>query len=538
MTTMHEPWDDPPQPTPRPTSPPPPPPGREPQRGGPESANDVDDFAAPGPPSRDDPSPPSWYREPHGGDSAPPPPRRGRAIAAWTAIILSVLVICAYRYVPALQPSPPPGATTVDPVKLLFVDMISRYIIGLEQFRQMVEGNQPGPAPQGLSRDDIAQLIRMDEKGDDVDELRLAIMEAELYDKQSAIDRLDDLASRPGMRGEEMPEALDTDIQALRLVYNDNEAALTDAMRESLVKRHGFLGELALTQGGDDSPKREALLTRAKRTLIAVAGLAMAGLMVGLLSVVLLIIAIVFLARGKVKWRWRLDSPRVQGVSMLGAAGFFVLFAGLIIGAHIAYERGVVLPSALTAGAAVGLLLPFVLGRSWRQFRAEAGLLRGAGLVKEFFFGIVGYLAAVPIVFVILMVSVLVYTAIHELFGLGDPEPATHPVIFEDMTNLWTVVGIYALAAIWAPLVEETVFRGAMLSHARPYLGRAGAILLTSFLFAIIHPQGLVAVPGLMALAAVFALLREWRGTIIGPIAAHFVHNAAIVTVMVVMFTI
>ena len=44
-------------------------------------------------------------------------------------------------------------------------------------------------------------------------------------------------------------------------------------------------------------------------------------------------------------------------------------------------------------------------------------------------------------------------------------------------------------------------------------------------IFAIIHPQGWTVAPTLAAVAMVLAAIREWRGSILAPMAAHACNN-------------
>jgi membrane protease YdiL (CAAX protease family) len=60
------------------------------------------------------------------------------------------------------------------------------------------------------------------------------------------------------------------------------------------------------------------------------------------------------------------------------------------------------------------------------------------------------------------------------------------------------------------------------------WLSVLSSALFSSFIFAVIHPQGLLAVPVLMGLAIVFALTREWRGTLIPCMVAHGMSNAMV----------
>jgi membrane protease YdiL (CAAX protease family) len=102
---------------------------------------------------------------------------------------------------------------------------------------------------------------------------------------------------------------------------------------------------------------------------------------------------------------------------------------------------------------------------------------------------------------------------------------------------MWTLMMMFILATVWAPVVEETMFRGAFYSHLRRVTNPIVAALVVGFVFAIIHPQGIGLVPPLMTLGAVFALIREWRGSLIGSMTAHALHNGFLVTMMAVLFS-
>jgi membrane protease YdiL (CAAX protease family) len=55
-----------------------------------------------------------------------------------------------------------------------------------------------------------------------------------------------------------------------------------------------------------------------------------------------------------------------------------------------------------------------------------------------------------------------------------------------------------------------------------------------SFIFAVIHPQGILFVPVLMSLAFGFALAREWRDSLIPGMVAHGLSNGLIMTLIMV----
>jgi membrane protease YdiL (CAAX protease family) len=75
-------------------------------------------------------------------------------------------------------------------------------------------------------------------------------------------------------------------------------------------------------------------------------------------------------------------------------------------------------------------------------------------------------------------------------------------------------------------LAEETIFRGYLLLRLRALFGSAGAVVLSSIIFAIGHgyegSAGLVTV-GIMG--AIFALIYLWRGSLIAPVVMHFIQD-------------
>ena len=129
--------------------------------------------------------------------------------------------------------------------------------------------------------------------------------------------------------------------------------------------------------------------------------------------------------------------------------------------------------------------------------------------------------------------------------GLGDPTSAgpSHPIISTALSgSLWAWVQMIFVACVLAPLVEETMFRGALYQHLRElgpgvskWLRVTFSVLVSGFVFAAIHPQGWLGVPVLMSLATAFALSREWRGSLVPAMIAHGINNG-MSTLMLLMF--
>ena len=60
--------------------------------------------------------------------------------------------------------------------------------------------------------------------------------------------------------------------------------------------------------------------------------------------------------------------------------------------------------------------------------------------------------------------------------------------------------------------------------------------IIASFIFAAVHPQGLTFIPILGSLAVAFCIGREWRGSLVAPMIAHGVSNAAVLTMNIALF--
>lgn len=188
-------------------------------------------------------------------------------------------------------------------------------------------------------------------------------------------------------------------------------------------------------------------------------------------------------------------------------------------------------------------------GISWKQLRTDIGWTSGVGLDKELVFGFAGYAMTIPILGVGILITMILMFLQQEVGGGNNPFSGTgggaHPIIVEIANGGWSVrILLVVLAAVAAPIVEETMFRGVLYRHLRSLSHRMGlvasiliSILVTSFLFAAIHPQGWVAIPALMGIAIGMNLLREWRGSLIPSMMVHGVSNGIVVSMMLIFLS-
>lgn len=142
--------------------------------------------------------------------------------------------------------------------------------------------------------------------------------------------------------------------------------------------------------------------------------------------------------------------------------------------------------------------------------------------------GIAGYVIVLPL----LAISLLVAVRLQQLL-LPEAPPPSHPAVerlLSQPPSATLLIGIFLMVSVMAPLVEELLFRGVMLSALRQRLGAAPAIIVTSLIFALAHPQGPIAVPSLFVLGATFATLREIRGSLLPGMVAHAINNGIMIT--------
>jgi membrane protease YdiL (CAAX protease family) len=315
-----------------------------------------------------------------------------------------------------------------------------------------------------------------------------------------------------------------------------------EAERDRLRRDLGWFGELALAPPGTpDETARAAALRPAKRTAWALLAGVSLVLLLGAVGCAGLTALLVLLLLGRL--RGGLVCGQTAGSVYAETFAVWLALFGVL---GLLSER-IPLPSSklLLNGAAAllslaALLWPVWRGLSWQQVRQDIGWVRGRRGWREPVYGVVCYVAWLPVVLLAMLLVVGLYL-LQARYG-GDPADSfaptkspAHPVALDiGKGGWWSILQVFVVAAVVAPLVEETMFRGVLYRHLREATGRwrpvcsvliSGAI--TSFLFAVIHPQGLIAVPLLMALAGGFTIAREWRGTLAPVMVAHGLNNAA-----------
>ena len=218
-------------------------------------------------------------------------------------------------------------------------------------------------------------------------------------------------------------------------------------------------------------------------------------------------------------------------------AAFFAAFLGVRV-LSFALDRAKVSPDVhetvvLVAQwlVALTILWPVARGMPVREWRRYVGLWAPRGLAREIGAGLCGYAAWMLVYFVIAMLVVMVYYVVRQ----NQPPQSSRITEVLGSNNPLVLVLVFTLATLWAPLVEETIFRGTLYRYWRVRVGLGAAAVGSAALFAMAHgyaPVQLVLV-GMLGLG--FALIREWRGSIVPTMVAHGVHNFVVTTAMLVI---
>ena len=352
------------------------------------------------------------------------------------------------------------------------------------------------------------------------DKIRAAILAGESRDANAGLARLSSIS------GIENHSEAAADILSLQTIYQYGASALPPASRDRLILRHGYLGRLALAHG--IPPDREPKRTLQAEALWYVLRLSVFGfglLILMVLSLGLFIAGCVWFSKGKIARAYVAGVPN-GGSFLEGFALYLTLF--LALGLLLRYFG----PLSVQWTWAALLILPAVyMWIAWRgttvEHRRQAfGWHRGRGFLQEAAAGVAGYVAGLVVIAIGCLVTVLLirFTGVQ----------AASPIVQELNGGPWHLLGLYAVACVFAPVMEETMFRGLLFHHLRQRWSFAVSAVLVSFIFALLHPQGWVAAPALGAIAIVLAALREWRGSLIAPIAAHACNNFVVLTLALV----
>jgi membrane protease YdiL (CAAX protease family) len=468
------------------------------------------------------------------------PQKKGHTLLAWIAIVLLVCLVLWLHMV-----SPPGAVKPSGPgLDVRLMQMSARYLVGAKELFG-IPGKDLHDQAKGMNTGRVEQR------------LGFVILTGELDGPAEARTQLKQLEDKLPTAGVQLTPEQSALVDDLGRLYSDYQAGRLQAPsvnndeRQKLRTDLGWFGELALAPaGGPDAEARAAVMRSANRTALALLGSVIGLGMVALVGFAGLIIFVIFLFSGKLQQGIHPGLCH-GGIYAETFAVWMALFLALsVAGANLSFAaeaRWLVagLASLLSLAA---LFWPVFRGIPWAQVRGEIGLGFGKVPPVEPVIGIATYAMAIPLVGLGLLLTLIILLFEGALQGLGGGADnfnpghfPSHPIVeYVAGHDWWARFQILLLASVIAPIVEETMFRGVLYRHLREAsagLGRGVSVLLSallvSFLFAVIHPQGLEAVPILMGLAFTFCLVREWRGTLVPAMIAHGISNGLVLGLLI-----
>lgn len=250
--------------------------------------------------------------------------------------------------------------------------------------------------------------------------------------------------------------------------------------------------------------------------------------------------AVLFLTRTAPRFasatRLPLDSSMLMSAFIVYLASFIGLsglaevvgeavgFTAVAEWSGLAYMALVILSavSAFVLGMVTLLGRARMMGQDWRQIG-----FRTANAGRDVMLGISGFFSSLPFVFAGAIIAAILNKTIFRSFQT--PEQPFEEIVSNG--GVAEIVIVIVAAAVIAPIVEETFFRGALFSAFRTKMAVWPSVLVTSAVFAVIHP-----LPGgflpIFILACVLALLRERSGSLLPCMVCHGLYNSVVLVVM------
>jgi len=316
------------------------------------------------------------------------------------------------------------------------------------------------------------------------------------------------------------------------------ERPMTDKTKNILRAELGWFSKLCIYPRGSESEERKALEAEAQNRLLLL------GLGCGLLfflGVAGVVAWIVFAIKASEQKQSLGVTIQNRGDHGVYAETFAVMLLSFIFsGKLVSQDPSPLLKVICPFFSLLALLWPLLRGISWKDVKEDMGLHLGKQPWKEIVMGPLIYIKMLPALALSVVVLAVMMKLFREAPSSSNPfapvDQAAHPIIaaFKGADKK-TLLVLFFQMSVMAPVIEEIMFRGVLYQHLREYSARFGTVMsvilsafISSFIFAALHPQGLMLVPFLMLIAFLFVFAREWRGSLLPGMMAHGIHNGVI----------
>lgn len=489
-------------------------------------------------------SPPPVMPPPSSRDTPDPGSPKRSLIFSIVAFVLIGVVMLLQQF----GESATTAAVTGEKEKIAAPDMSNQTRLAtsmMVRMREFMDGLAPNEQERKQVRASMTQFVGQIDSTvvTPVDSFRSAIAAAEIDGVETAEKKLDALAVSKSGTEEPFP-GFAADRELLTRIYAGDADKLTPDERATFIERHGYFAELALSYGKAISdPLREKVAGGGGRiiTVLVIFGLIFVSAFLG--GVTCFIVACIKLGGGG--WRPAFLPPMPGGsvfielVALLAGGFLLMKLAAGLYATFIKDAETLVTAVLLTQWSLVAVCFyPLLRGVSFAELRRRIGWTSGKGVMREIGAGIFGYLAFFPVFLLGVIIAFLMLTLWSFITAGSTDAPAPSNPIADLIsgTSGFTLLLLFSLATIWAPLVEESVFRGSLFRHLRSRLGMISAGVISAICFGVMHGYPFILLLPVTMLGFGFALMREWRGSLIAPMVAHFLHNATILTFAILFF--
>lgn len=441
-----------------------------------------------------------------------PPAHSIGVVLSWLTILGVVTFVAARNWMESHSARLEQAADEVS------MQMAARSAVGL----RAISGDQKAGGLLGTNQHQLINEV-ISQARSPGERLHAVPVIGELQGAAAALDELDRIS--PSLDSQEQR----LDARSLRTIYLDGPHSLSPQARQDLLVHMGWFGRLALSYDQPVSTdSRRQIISNGIRALIATFTVEATILLTMLAGIALLTLTIVRVIDAKLSRAY--GAP--ENVAGIFLESFAIYLAGFVgIGwllRHFHSERAWVDYGLELVWVGFACLWPLLRGASFFQLRQGLGWHRGKGIFREAIAGIAGYITGMP------LLALATYLTIVLIKFSG--ERAVHPIVFGGGRHgAAAIIGLYLLASVWAPVVEETMFRGALFNYLRSRHRWLFSAALSAIIFAALHPQGWAAMPVLATIGFVFAGIREWRGSFIASAAAHALNNAVAVTMLILV---
>lgn len=484
--------------------------------------------------------------------AAPPPAPRRKGVAwlAWIVILAATSAIVVRVATPADEENSEHGEASPG---LELVKVQGRLFVGLgevvrkqdaEAFENSKLYDSSNTLNQGPPRQRLLYVTIAGElKGPAEARRLLGVLREDMKKEPQAVSPAD----------RRLTDILDRWYSGFDVEVKENVDPVTDEEKAFVRTELGWFGDLAFAAGQDETI-RSRVIAPAEEAANVFAQVATIGVALGFAGFICLGLILYLAFRGELTSGVQTGSAHGGVYAETFALWLLALMGMSVLVSHIPGEY-LVNQSLVFLGSLAILIWPRMRGIPWHQVREDIGWTLGRHPLAEPLLGPVTYVSALPMLAVgmtITMILVLVRVLVHQQAGEGAAEvfsgssnPITpHPIVQKLLDADWTGrLQIFVLASVVAPIVEETMFRGVFYRHLREatrglpaWLSMLFSAVVVSFIFAAIHPTGMIAVPMLMALALGFTIAREWRGTLIPSMIAHGISNGLVMAMVISLF--